>query len=140
MPRRTGAAALIEREGRYLLERRSDDGSWGFPGGSVDDGENVLDALRREVLEETGLRVHTAKLFGIFSDPSRIIAYPDGNVCRVLSLVFRVEVKDGTAKASDESLELGWYTLAELAAVDLFPVQRPIRDALLSDPDGVVVA
>ena len=138
--RRVGAAALIEREGSYLLERRSDDGSWGFPGGSVGEEETVLEALEREVLEETGLRVRTAELFGIFSDPSRIISYPDGNVCRVLSFVFRVEPVEGDQPVpSDESLELGWFTRDDLSKIELFEVQRPILEALLRQPDDVVV-
>jgi 8-oxo-dGTP pyrophosphatase MutT (NUDIX family) len=140
VPRRIGAAAVIERDGLFLVERRRDDESWGFVGGGVDEDETVLEALHREVLEETGLRIRTATLFGVFSDPSRIIAYPDGNICRVLSVVFRVRPLDGDAVASDESLELGWVTLEELAGLDFFRVQLPIREAVLAGAGEVVVA
>jgi 8-oxo-dGTP pyrophosphatase MutT (NUDIX family) len=140
VPRRIGAAAVIERDGLFLLDRRRDDESWGFVGGAVDEDETVLEALRREVLEETGLQIGTAALLGVFSDPSRIIAYPDGNICRVLSVVFRVRPLDGQAVASDESLELRWVTLEDLADLEFFRVQLPIRDAVLAGATEVVVA
>lgn len=52
-----GVAALVRNEeGSLLLIRRSDDGRWGLPAGVVDPGETPADAVRREVLEETGFR------------------------------------------------------------------------------------
>jgi 8-oxo-dGTP pyrophosphatase MutT (NUDIX family) len=139
VPRRIGALALIERAGAILVERRSDDAAWGFLAGGVED-ETVLEALHREVSEETGLRVTGATLFGIFSDPTRIIAYPDGNVCRVLTIAFRVTLEPGREPIlSEESLEFRFVSLEELADLDLWAVQRPIRDAFLASQGDVVV-
>ena len=141
VPRRVGTAALIERDGAFLLERRRDDGSWGFVGGRVEDDETVLAALHREVLEETGLRIAQSTLFGVFSDPTRVTAYPDGNVCQVLSIVFLVAPVEGDEPvASDESLELRWVSRGELGRFELWPVHRPIRDAFLAEPSEIVVA
>jgi 8-oxo-dGTP pyrophosphatase MutT (NUDIX family) len=113
----------------------------GFVGGRVDDDETVLAALHREVLEETGLRIAESMLFGVFSDPTRVIAYPDGNVCQVLSIVFLVVPVEGDEPvASDESLELRWVSRDELGRLELWPVHRPIRDAFLAEPHEVVVA
>lgn len=92
--RQVGALALIGKGDRVLLERRSDSGLWGFVGGRVNEDETVEAALRREVHEETGLRLNRIDLFGVFSDPTRIIAYGDGNVVRLLTLVFRSTVSD----------------------------------------------
>lgn len=140
VPRRVGTTALIERDGAFLLERRRDDGSWGFVGGRVHDDETVLAALHREVLEETGLRIARATLLGVFSDPTRVVAYPDGNVCQVLSIVFLVVPVEGDEPvASEESLELRWVGRDELGKLELWPVHRPIRDAFLAGPGGVVV-
>lgn len=54
-------AAVVEVRGQVLLLRRPPDdargGEWEFPGGKVDPGEDLMTALRREVLEETGLTV-----------------------------------------------------------------------------------
>ena len=109
-------------------------------GGRVDDEETLLEALQREVFEETGLRIAQARLFGVFSDPSRIISYPDGNVCRLFSVAFRVAPEMGSEPIpSAESLELRFVTLGELRELDFWRVARPIRDALLAGPSEIVV-
>lgn len=122
-----GVQALIERDGKLLLERRSDCGRWGLVGGGVGVEESLEDALRREVFEETGLTVTGHELFSVFSDPSRIIRYPDGNVVRIVSFVFRVEVESfGTLRRSEESEELGFFAPEELERLDVIETARPI--------------
>jgi len=55
------AVAVVQRQGRFLIGRRTDDatlpGLWEFPGGKVRQGETAEAAARRECLEETGIRV-----------------------------------------------------------------------------------
>jgi 8-oxo-dGTP pyrophosphatase MutT (NUDIX family) len=140
VPRRIGVVALIERGGAILVQRRADDGGWDFLGGALDEDESVLAALHREVHEETGLRLAEATLFGVFSDPTRIIEYPDGNTCRLLSVVFRVEPEPGEPVPSAESLELRFVERDELAGLALWPCARPIRDSFLAGHDEIVVA
>lgn len=70
-PLRVGVVALIERDGRLLVERRADDGTWGLVGGALEADESVSDALVRELREETGLTATSVELFGVFSDPSQ---------------------------------------------------------------------
>ena len=131
---------MIEIEGLILVDRRSDDGSWAFLGGGVEEDESVLDALHREVREETGLEVLTADLLGVFSDPTRIIEYPDGTVQRLMTVAFVVVPEPGAApRASDESLELRLVARDELRTLPLWPAATPIRDAFLAAA-GVVVA
>ena len=141
--RRIGVTALIERDGTILVEHRADNvaDEWAFIGGGLGDDESLVGALHREVREETGLEIGHATLFGLFSDPTRIIAYPDGNVCSFVSIVFRV-VPVGTAKAtlSAESREMRFVSWRKLATLEFWPTQRPIRDAYLSDDGHVVVA
>jgi ADP-ribose pyrophosphatase YjhB (NUDIX family) len=68
----------VEHGDSVLLERRSDAPVWGLIAGRVDDDETVGAALKREVLEETELTVTGYRLFGTFSDPSRIVSYRMG--------------------------------------------------------------
>jgi ADP-ribose pyrophosphatase YjhB (NUDIX family) len=138
-PMRIGAVALIQRDGALLLERRADDGTWGLVGGALEPGEAVLEAVRREVREETGLSTRSVDLYGVFSDPSRIVGYPDGNVYRVLAIVFNVEVEDDIPVASDESFELRFVPRAEVLELNLTPAHRPIVESLLAGPAQVVV-
>jgi 8-oxo-dGTP pyrophosphatase MutT (NUDIX family) len=142
VPRKMGVTALIERKGRMLVERRADSVivEWAFIGGGMGD-ESALEALHREVLEETGFDIEHATLFGIFSDPTRIVAYPDGNVCRLTSIVFRVEPRGAAEPAlSDESAEMRFVPIPELAHLPFWPAHVPIRDALLRGVAEVVVA
>lgn len=140
VPRRVGVVALIERDGATLVQRRTDDRQWDFLGGRVDEEETLLEALHREVFEETGLRLEQTVLFGVFSDPGRIISYPEGNVCRLFSVAFRAVPKMGVEPMpSDESLELRFVMLDELAELDFWPVARPIRDALVAEPAEIVL-
>jgi 8-oxo-dGTP pyrophosphatase MutT (NUDIX family) len=134
--------AIIERGADVLVERRADSDTveWAFIGGSIDD-DTVVAALHREVREETGLGIEDASLFGIFSDPSRIVAYPDGNVCRLTSIVFRVRSSgEGDPVPSDESAEMRFVGWEELRGLPFWPAHRPIRDGLLCEPGGIVIA
>jgi 8-oxo-dGTP pyrophosphatase MutT (NUDIX family) len=142
VPRRIGVTALIERDGRLLVERRVDDADvWAFVGGTLEDDESALDALAREVREETGYTIEGSALLGIFTDPSRIVAYPDGNVCRFVSIAFRVTPAEHTDPVlSDESREMRFVARAELAELPFWPAQLPIRGALLADGKEIVVA
>jgi 8-oxo-dGTP pyrophosphatase MutT (NUDIX family) len=128
-----GVTALIERDGQLLLERRRDTGQWNPPGGRVEIDESLEQALRKEVLEETGLTIARFSLFGTFSDPSRIGAFPDGAVIRMIALAYVVEVDDFSAlECSDESLELGFFSREQLADLDIVQTGRDIVQAYLT--------
>jgi ADP-ribose pyrophosphatase YjhB (NUDIX family) len=94
-PRRVGVVAFVVRDQSLLLECRADFGTWGVPGGALDEFETIEQGVAREVREETGLEVVSRELFGIFSDPSRIIEHTDGNIHRLLRVAFVVGVATG---------------------------------------------
>ena len=130
-----GVLALIERDGALLLEKRSDCGRWGFVGGAVEVEESLEDALRRETLEESGLIVVGEELFAVFPGPSRLVRYPDGNVVRLMTFVYRAEVENfGTLRRSEESEELRFFRPEELGGLDVIETSRPILAAYLDPP------
>ena len=131
-----GVLALIERDGGLLMERRSDCGRWGFVGGEIEVEESLEEGLRREVLEETGLVVVDEELFAVFPGPSRVVRYPDGNVVRLLTFVYRARVEDfGPLRRSEESEELRFFRREELSGLDVIETSTPILDLYL-DPSS----
>ncbi len=133
-PRRVGVLALIERGGELLFERRSDAPVWSLIGGGVDQDETLENALRREVWEEAALVMADYSFFGTFSDPSRVVEYPDGNIVQLVTLAYRVEVEDlSTMSLSSESLELRFFPRHDLPMDELVAVHRPIIARYLSE-------
>jgi 8-oxo-dGTP diphosphatase len=98
----------VDDAGRVLLARRAhepDAGLWDTPGGFLDEGEHPLDALRRELLEETGLRVEPDRFLGAFSD-----TYGEElHAASVLNLVWGARVVAGEAEPADDVSELRWF-------------------------------
>jgi ADP-ribose pyrophosphatase YjhB (NUDIX family) len=124
------SAVIFDGRGRLLLQQRSDGGQWGLPGGSVEIGESVHDAVIREVREETGLQVTVLRLVGVYSDPTlQVVRYPDGNVWHYVSVCFECAVRSGELTTCDETLALRYVSPARLPAT-LLPNHRiRIQDA-----------
>ena len=124
------SAVIFDRRGRLLLQQRSDGGQWGLPGGSVEIGESVRDALTREVREETGLIVAVRRLVGVYSMPSlQLVRYPDGNVWHYVSVSFECAVRGGSLATCDETLALEYFPLRRLPPTLLDHHRIRIRDA-----------
>lgn len=128
---RLGVAVVIrDGEGRILLERRSDCGWWGMPGGRVEAGETVEQAALREVFEETGLVVRITGLVGLYSEPDgRIVTFPD-NVVQLVDAAVTAEIVSGELTTSPESEELRFFGPQELPIEIVPPVRRLLADAL----------
>ncbi len=124
------SAVIFDRRGRLLLQQRSDGGQWGLPGGSVEIGESVREAVVREVREETGLTVATRRLVGVYSAPTlQLVRYPDGNVWHYVSMCFECTVRSGTLQTCDETLALEYFPLRRLPSTLLAYHRVRIRDA-----------
>ncbi|BDT97719.1 MULTISPECIES: NUDIX hydrolase [Nocardia] len=115
------SALVQDDEGRILLIRRTDNGKYSIPGGGLEAGETVAQAVVREVREETGIDVMVTELIGIFSDPDHVIAYDDGEVRQEFSICFRAHPISGTPRTSEESAAVEWVTPAELHDRDIHP-------------------
>ncbi len=111
--RRAETGAAGEGAFEILLMRRSDNGQWGLPGGYVELGESVTQAVAREVEEETGWSVRIGALIGVYSEPSRqVIDYGDGRRVQAVNLCFHAEaLAPGTATTPDETLEQGFFPI-----------------------------
>jgi len=137
---RPGVSAIILTPEGVLLQRRSDNNLWGLPGGSVEPGESVVEALVREVREETGLEVAATRLVGVYSAPAlgQVVTYPDGNVIHYVSSSFECRIVGGELVCGEESLELRWYDPRRLPT-DIVAMHRVrIEDALVRQTEAFV--
>ena len=124
------SAVIFDRRGRLLLQQRSDGGQWGLPGGSVEIGESIADAVVREVREETGLTVKPRRIIGVYSEPKwQVVRYPDGNVWHYVSVCFDCVVRGGELTTCDETLALEYFPLRKLPSTLLSNHRVRIRDA-----------
>ena len=77
---------VIDDLGRWLLQRRADDGLWGLVGGALELGESFEDAARRELLEESGLAVESLHQLDVYSGPEFRLTYPNGDQAYVVGV------------------------------------------------------
>jgi ADP-ribose pyrophosphatase YjhB (NUDIX family) len=111
------AALIVDDEGRLLLGRRAfepDVGLWDTIGGFLDENEDAVAALHREVLEETGLEVEVGAFVGAFSDLYGIGA----DAPTALNLVFEARLASGDPRPADDVSEVAWFTRDSLPAHD----------------------
>jgi len=116
-------AVIVERGKILLIRRRFEPfkGRWALPGGFVDDNETVEQAVEREALEETGLKVKVKKIIGVYSDPRRDRR---GNI----TVAFLVKFVGGELGKGDEAEEVKWFKLDELPPL-AFDHAKIIKDA-----------
>lgn len=118
------SAVVHNADGKIVLHLRADNGYWALPGGEVEVGETVSDAIHREVQEETGLRVEIAGLVGIYSDPGHVIAYDNGEVRQQFSICFSCPVIDGTLSISGESRSVRLFNQSEINNLMIHPANK----------------
>lgn len=123
-----GVGAVIVRDGRALLIRRGHEprkGEWSLPGGLVNLGESLEDAVRREVREETGLNVEVGPIVETFDrvhrDEHQQVRY------HFVIVDYLCAAPDGDPRAGSDAEAVAWATTAELEA---FGVNRHAADVI----------
>jgi 8-oxo-dGTP diphosphatase len=115
-----GVGALILRRNSILLVQRGRNplkGYWSLPGGLIEPGEKIADALEREVLEETGLIVRPKKLFEIFE---RIMPDAEGRAeYHYILHDYLCTVVGGDLKAGDDAGRVAWVERKNLKDLQL---------------------
>jgi ADP-ribose pyrophosphatase YjhB (NUDIX family) len=109
----TAAAFVLDEDGHVLLARRAfapDAGKWDVPGGFLEEGEDPVEGLRRELREEAGIEVDVGNFVGVFAD-----TYGDPpEMSHVLNLVWEARIAGGELAPDDDVSELQWFPKDEL--------------------------
>ncbi|MCT9852032.1 NUDIX domain-containing protein [Priestia megaterium] len=125
------SAVIFHKGTKILLQERMDNGKWSLPGGTMEPGETVEIAIKREVKEETGFDIEVKQLLGIYSDPNHVIAYANGEVRQQFSICFLGEIKGGSLIISHESKRVEFVPINELDKIEMHIAQKiRIQDAL----------
>ncbi len=115
------AAALIQKDNKYLLaQRKKDDfyGSlWEFPGGAREDGEKIEEAVEREIAEELNLKIKAHHIIGEFFDENERL--------KIKIFLISCSIEKGSCKRSD-CQDFGFFALKEIEKLSLAPADKKI--------------
>lgn len=104
------SGGLIEKNGKYLLVKENQKickGKWNIPAGGVDDNENIIEAAKREIFEETGCSV---KINGLLEIINQNLENVD-----LLLFIFDAElVKENLQSDGEEISDVGWFSYEEI--------------------------
>jgi 8-oxo-dGTP diphosphatase len=126
-PKLTVDGAVLKNNKILLIKRKNNPfkGKWALPGGFVEYGEKVEDAVIREVFEETGLKTSIIKIIGVYSDPNRD---PRGHT---VSIVYFLDIKEGELKSNDDASDAKFFDVKGLPELS-FDHEIIIKDVLRS--------
>ena len=127
-PLLTVDAVITDEKGKIIFIKRKNPpyhGLWALPGGFVEYGETVEDAVLREVKEETGISVEIRGLLGVYSDPKRD---PRGHMITVCFLASKIH---GELKADTDAAEVSSFKIDDALGMKLaFDHHEILKDAL----------
>ncbi|TGB03735.1 NUDIX hydrolase [Halobacillus salinus] len=125
-------AFIFDEANHVLMQKRSDNGQWGFPGGFMELGESLEDTAKREVLEETGIEMQELELFGIYSGPEYDKTFPNGDEAALVLVSFICKrYKGELVESNEESVQNAFFPLDELP-VPIFDDHEMLVKDLLS--------
>jgi len=127
-----GVGAVVFQDGRVLLIERGQEplkGWWTLPGGLVETGERLECAVRREVMEETGLEIRPVEAAAIFE---RIMPDVEGRTeFHYVIVDYICELTGGTLRAASDVAQAKWVALDKLNTVKMAPGTPPVIEKAL---------
>ena len=119
-------AIVIENQGKFLLVKRGkvpEKGFWAVPGGHLEEGEGVFECAKRECREEVGL-------VGVEKKPFLVFVHDVGIGHRHKAHIFKGALQ-GEARAGSDAEEARWFSLKEMASLELTHYTKKIFNFLL---------
>jgi 8-oxo-dGTP pyrophosphatase MutT (NUDIX family) len=133
-----GAGILILNESDQLLMLlRTDNDSWGVPGGMMEPGETTEETARRETFEETGLQVNQVSFWGVFSGPEYYYRYPNGDEVYNVSIIYTAEGISGEVLIDPvEHSRMAYFPLDRLPE-PISPAIKPVLELFRKSRLGI---
>ena len=108
-------AVIRDKDGKILLIRRRDNGVWDLPAGGIELGESIIDCMKREVREETGLEVIEAEPITIQTEPRFSFTNVFGKTYQMFTVVFLVTEWQGKLiTQTNETTDARFYEIDDL--------------------------
>ena len=127
-----GVGALIVKDNKILLVKRANEpnkGKWSIPGGVVKLGESLTDALKREIMEETGLEI---KVSDVVCVSEEIIKDENKIKFHYVIIDFIAEVTGGELKVGSDALEARWVGFNELDSLEIVEFVKKLVENIKS--------
>src|SRR2546421_3199115 len=117
-------AFVMNQEGRVLVIHRRDNDLWALPGGAQEIGEYIAEAVVRETKEEAGIDIEVEDIIGVYTNPSHVVEFSDGEVRQQFSICFRARYLGGVLASSDETSDARWVGQDQLDSLGIHPSMR----------------
>ena len=132
-----GVGAVIIKDGKILLVKRGNEpnkGKWAIPGGLVNTGESLEDALKREIMEEVGFEIEVDDVVCVSEEIFR-----DGNGVKYHYIVidFFVDVIGGELRAGSDAVDARWVKLNEIDSLDVVDFVKKLVNKILRNEDCI---
>ena len=121
------AAVIRDEQGRVLLQEKSAWEGWSLPAGAIEPGETPVEALRREVHQETGLVVEPREILGVFGGTRFRYKYANGDLVEYTVALYRCDVIGKEAPSLDPQPQ----SLRHFGPAELPPLVLPYPEELL---------
>lgn len=124
-------AIILDKSGKVLFIKRRGNGKWALPAGAIELNESIIECLKREVREETGLEVINATLIAMYTGKEYSVRNRFGDEYQGFELLFRVDEWTGIIlQETDETTNMGFFPLNALPSLETGYWERHEKEVL----------
>lgn len=132
-----GVGAVIIKDGKILLVKRGNEpnkGKWSIPGGLVNTGESLEDALKREIMEEVGFEIDVEDVACVSEEVFR----ENGDVkYHYIIIDFFANIVGGELRVGSDAVDAKWVKLNEIDSLDVVDFVKKLVNRILRNEEGI---